>query len=88
MTKTNSFWTCNCAAEPFPVVATVVGVASCFAESILQKYVALGSGVETALALAQAVPFIIVLRYFAARLSRSEGVTSAHNLPATLPPQS
>jgi hypothetical protein len=47
---------------------TVIGVASCFAEPFLKKHFALGSGVEVAVGIAQAVPFAIVLRYFAARV--------------------
>ena len=77
--KTTPAWSCKSNGGSLPVFATVAGVASCFAEAILQNHVALGSGFEIALALTQAVPFAIVLRYFAVRLSQSTGSTSAHN---------
>lgn len=71
---------CSCQSESarFPIIAPVSGVASCFAEPILHKYFALGSGVETALALAQAVPFALVLRYLAARLDARNVATKQH----------
>jgi len=80
----NENWKTSCCGtaaglREFPFFATALAVASCFAEAILQKHVALGSGFEIALALTQAVPFAIVLRYFAVRLSQSTGSTSAHN---------
>ena len=75
---------CACSSNhetnSFPVLATVAGVASCFAEPILQKYFALGSGVDVALALGQAVPFALVLRYLAARLNRVTSATDGDNL--------
>ena len=73
---------CSCHSESgvFPVIATVFGVASCFAEPILQKYFALGSSVEVALALMQAVQFALVVRYVAARLNSPNAATTEGSL--------
>ncbi len=81
MTKTrNVNESCKSAGGSFPVVATVTGVASCFAQSLLHKHVDLGSGLEVLLAVSQAVPFALVLRYFGTRLRARSGLTSAHQL--------
>jgi hypothetical protein len=78
--KPRTFWCCSSKSSRFPLVATVSGVASCFAEAILQKYFALGFTVEIALALAQAVPFTVVLRYLAARLDAANRATTQQSL--------
>lgn len=79
MTETaKSAWSCQSAGSSFPVVATVTGVASCFAESLLKKHIELGAGFEVLLALSQAVPVAFVLRYFATRLHARPGLTLAH----------
>ncbi len=81
MTKnTNSVWSCQSGGSQFPVLATVTGVASCFAEAILRKYVELGSGFAVLLAVGQMVPLAFVLRYFVTRLRPSPGLTSARKV--------
>ena len=75
-----SIWSCNSEASRFPVVATVVGVVSCFAESLLKKHVGFGPGFEVALALTQVVPFAIVLRYLAVRLRRQSGLSPTQSV--------
>ena len=67
---------CKTGGGAFPVLATVTGVAACFAEAILKKHVVLGSGFDVALALGQMVPFAIVLRYIGKRLHVRQGRTS------------
>ena len=77
MTETSKCrWTGETAGGAFTIVATVTGVTACFAEAILKKHLAIGSGVEVALALGQMVPFAIVLRYFGSRLRLRHGRTS------------
>lgn len=81
MTENSRFvWSCKSAGRRFPVFATVIGVASCFAEAILKKHVGLGSGLEAALALAQMVPFAIVVRYLAGRLDSRQRLTSTQGI--------
>jgi hypothetical protein len=79
MTKKAS-WSCNSGDRSFPIVATLTGVASCFAEAILQKHVGFSSGFEIALGLTQAVPLVIVLRYVGTRLGRAARITSAQEV--------
>lgn len=77
MTETSQCaWSSKAAGGAIPVVATVTGVAACFAEAILKKHGVLGSGAEVALALGQMVPFAILLRYFGSRLGLRQGRTS------------
>jgi hypothetical protein len=78
--KPRTAWSCNSESGPFPVIATVSGVFSCFAQLILQKYFVLGSTFEIALALAQAVPFALVLRYLAGRLDGPNGATTRQGM--------
>ncbi len=68
-------WTCSGGGGQIPVVATVTGVVTCFAESFLKKHFVLGSSFGVALALAQAIPFAIVLRYLATRLRGRSSLT-------------
>lgn len=49
------------------MVATVLAVAGCFGEALLQKYFAPGRPVQIALALIGAVPLGLLVRYFVAR---------------------
>jgi hypothetical protein len=58
---------CASGAGDFPVVATALAVAGCFGEALFQKYFTPGRGLQIALALVEAVPLGLFLRYFAAR---------------------
>ncbi len=51
----------------FPLLATVLAVAGCFGEALLQKYFAPGRAVQLALALLGAVPLSLLMRYFVVR---------------------
>ena len=78
MTETSKCrWADKTTGGTFPVLATVTGVAACFAEAILKKHVVLGAGIAVALALGQMVPFAIVLRYLGKRLHVRQGRTSS-----------
>ena len=81
MTETSKCrWSGKTADGAFPVLATVTGVAACFAEAILKKHLVIGSGVEVALALGQMVPFAIVLRYFGSRIRLRQSGTSTQGM--------
>ena len=81
MTETSKcWWTGQTGGGAFPIVATVTGVAACFAEAILKKHLVIGSGVEVALALSQMVPFAIVLRYVGSRLRLRQGRASTQGI--------
>jgi len=55
------------ATRDFPVLATMLALAGCFGEALLQKYFAPGRTVQIALALMGAVPLGLLARYFVVR---------------------
>ena len=61
------YWFCRSATRDFPVVATALAVAGCFAEALLQKYFTPARGFQIAIALMQAIPAGLLLRYFVVR---------------------
>ena len=65
-------WRCSRNGGDFPVIATIAGASSCFAEALLKKHVAPGAAVELIFACLQAVPLAIVLRYLADRWRPSD----------------
>lgn len=70
-----SVWNSPCSRTSggFPVIATLAGVSSCFAEALLKKHFAAGVSIELVFAGLQAVPLAIVVRYFAIRVRRRRG---------------
>jgi hypothetical protein len=58
---------CAGGSVEFPVVATAVAVAGCFGEALLQRYFLPGRAVQIALAVAEAVPLGLLVRYFLVR---------------------
>jgi hypothetical protein len=70
--QTRASWFCRTSPRGFPVVATAMAVAACFAEALLQKYFAPSRGFQIALALGQAIPVGLLVRYVAIRSRRSD----------------
>ena len=65
--------------DDFPVVATVLGVAGCFGEALFQKYFAPGRSVQIALALMEAVPLGLLVRYLVLRSRKPDPGVSHHS---------
>ncbi len=61
--NSTSSLSCGKGTRDFPVVATGLGVASCFAEPLLEKYFVPGRALQVAVALMQAVPVSLLARY-------------------------
>ena len=61
---------CRATAESFPIVATVAAVAACFGEALLAKYFVVDRAVQIVLALGQAIPVGLLMRYFVLRLRK------------------
>lgn len=70
--QTRVSWFCRTGPRNFPVVATALAVAACFGEALLQKYFAPNRGFQIALALGQAIPVGLLVRYFAVRSRRPD----------------
>jgi hypothetical protein len=70
--QTRAPWFCRTGSRNFPVVATAMAVATCFGEALFQKYFASSRGFQIALALGQAIPVGLLVRYFAIRSRRSD----------------
>jgi hypothetical protein len=64
--STSQRW-CSATTQSFPIVATVAGVAACFGEVLFAKYFVVGRAVQTMLALGQAIPVGLLIRYFVVR---------------------
>ena len=58
---------CAWAFRNIPVIATALAVVACFGEALLQKYFAPGRGFQIALALGQAIPVGLLVRYLVVR---------------------
>src|SRR5947209_17488445 len=70
MTKLPLFGRCSIAAADFPAIPTALAVASCLAQALIQKYFPPTRLIQIALALGQAVPAGLLLRYLLARSSK------------------
>jgi hypothetical protein len=68
--STSRRW-CSATTQSFPIVATVAAVAACFGEVLFAKYFVIGRAVEIVLALGQAIPVGLLIRYFVARPRKS-----------------
>ena len=66
MTERPKTW-CMGGTGDFPVLATLLAVAGCFGEALLQKYFVPGRAAQIALALVEAVPLGLLVRYFVVR---------------------
>jgi hypothetical protein len=64
--STSGRW-CSATSQNFPVVATVAAVAACFGEALISKYFVEGRSVQIVLALGQAIPAGLLMRYFVAK---------------------
>jgi hypothetical protein len=79
-TKTLLDWRCSrTAGGDFPVIATITGVSSCFAEALLKKHSDLGAPIELTFAGLQAVPLPLVMRYFVVRRRQQSGPVATNH---------
>ncbi len=62
----SSRW-CSTTTREFPVMATVLAVAACFGEALLQKYFPPSRTIQIALGVGQAIPAGLLVRYFLLR---------------------
>ena len=62
-----TYWFCRSGRRDFPVVATGLAVAACFGQALLEKYFAPNRAFQMALALGQAIPVGLLIRYFVVR---------------------
>jgi hypothetical protein len=67
MEQARAPWFCRMGARGFPVAATAMAVAACFGEALFQKYFAPSREFRIALALGQAIPVGLLVRYFLVR---------------------